>query len=794
MKTVCRITFLSTVIAIILLWCSSDFAAPPEKRVKSALKSDTIDILNYSIHLKIIHLSNKTISGYTQLTITPKMNNVHAIQLDLLHMTIDSVVAAGTLVPVFTYTDTLLRIPLAAPINISDTIAVKVYYHGMPQMDPSGWGGFYFSADSAFAYNLGVGFEAEPHNFGRVWFPCIDDFIDRATVDCYITVESTKTVVCGGTLMNVASNGDGTSTFYWKMHDQIPSYLVSVAVSNYVPVTSTFNGMNGSIPVKIYVPASDTSHAKSSFIHLLDILSVYESRFGPYRWERVGYVGVPFNSGAMEHATNIAYPIFAIDGSLNYEDLYGHELSHHWFGDLITCASEGDMWINEGSADYCVSIYMEGIYGVNNYKANVKSNHFTVLKDCHVTDGGYFALYGIPSNITYGSTVYKQGADMIHTMRGYVGDSLFFSFIKALMNTYAFKPISTLQYRDFMTTQTGVNMNDFFDGWILSPGFAHFSIDSTVYTGTGNDYMVYVKQKLLHKPQYINSNRIPITFMGSNWQTYTENIEFSGQTGSKLFHLPFTPVASMMDLDEKVSDATTDYSKVVKATGTTSFSNAYFTLDVQSVTDSAFFRVEHNWVAPDPLQAPVTGIFRISTTRYWKIDGIFPAGFNAKGKFNFNRGAGQFENTLLPTSNSIDSLVLLYRANAADNWHIVNFIKSGNTSTGYLTTANLQKGEYTFGIGKPHQSGIIEPSSSAKATLSVYPNPSNDTFNILINSEKNTEVKIFDNANNLVYTKKVSSKQGIIIWTPQGVKSGNYCVYLYENGQPVTFEKVVYVK
>jgi aminopeptidase N len=49
-------------------------------------------------------------------------------------------------------------------------------------------------------------------------------------------------------------------------------------------------------------------------------------------------VAVPFNGGAMEHAGNIAYPLFAINGNLAYETLFAHELSHMWWGDAVTCA------------------------------------------------------------------------------------------------------------------------------------------------------------------------------------------------------------------------------------------------------------------------------------------------------------------------------------------------------------------------------------------------------------------------------------------------------------------------
>ncbi len=696
-----RIFKLSCIVSLAVLLFSafiSNNKAP--KKPKLRLKSDTIHVVNYAIHLDIIHLSTKTIKGYTEIKLTPKMNNIRFIPLDLLKMTVDSVCEGKAKVKSFFYDGLLLRIPLVKTININDTVSLKVYYHGQPQMDASGWGGFYFTADSAYAYNLGIGFQAEPHNFGRAWFPCVDDFIDRATYDCFIRVKDTKTAVCDGTLMKETNNGDGTKTFYWRLHSAIPTYLASVAIGDYVPVTSTFKGMKGSIPVMIYVPASDTVKARASFIHLPDILSIYEKDFGPYMWERVGYVGVPFNDGAMEHASNIAYPLVCIDGRLVFEELYAHELSHHWFGDLVTCASAEDMWLNEGWASYCESIFREGLYGHSSYATNIKANHFKVLSSCHLDDNGYYAIYGIPSNITYSSTVYKKGADVIHTMRYYLGDTLFFGFIKAWMNTFKFRPMNTIQLKDFITSFTGINMDDFFAGWILTPGFPQYSIDSMKYTGKGNDYMVYVRQKLHHKTDYVNSNKIEVTFMDKNWKKYTETIQFSGQYGNKLFHLPFTPVCAMLDLEEKVSSATTSSYKIIKETGKSDFPNSFFALDVQNVRDSAFFRVEYNWVAPDPVKKISKDIYRLTSNGYWKIDGLFPSDFNGSGKFKYNGISMNSENTLLPTTSSADSLLLLYRSSTADDWHIIKHTIKGTSSSGYLTTPSLQKGEYVLGIGK----------------------------------------------------------------------------------------------
>ena len=75
-------------------------------------------------------------------------------------------------------------------------------------------------------------------------------------------------------------------------------------------------------------------------INLSKALQFFESKFSDYPFERAGYVMVPFSGGAMEHATCITYPLFGVDGTLNYETLMAHELSHMWWGNMVTCESE----------------------------------------------------------------------------------------------------------------------------------------------------------------------------------------------------------------------------------------------------------------------------------------------------------------------------------------------------------------------------------------------------------------------------------------------------------------------
>ena len=150
----------------------------PPTTTATNLRSDTIDILHYSIALDITDFTTDTIRGYTDIRFTPLMSNVNVLSLDLLELLIDSI-RYGSTPLAYSYNDTLLTVTLPFTHNPGDTTTLRVAYHGKPQGDASGWGGFYYQ--SGYAFNLGVGFAADPHVYGRVWFPCFDNFVERST-------------------------------------------------------------------------------------------------------------------------------------------------------------------------------------------------------------------------------------------------------------------------------------------------------------------------------------------------------------------------------------------------------------------------------------------------------------------------------------------------------------------------------------------------------------------------------------------------------------------------------------
>lgn len=731
----------------------------------AVLYCDTVDVLHYSIHLTEVNLTSKTIKGYTEVTMVPRIGNLNQIKLELSDLTVDSVIfenAAAEFDHVGKTVITMLP-SLAGP---GDTLLLTVYYHGVPFVDPSGWGGFLFSGE--YAFNLGVGFDAIPHNLGKAWFPCIDDFRDRALYDVFLTVPDPKKGISGGMLSEVCNNGDGTSTWHWTTSFSLPTYLISASIGNYSLVSDIYHGIQRDIPITLYCRPSDSLKVAGTFVNLKDILQIYEEHFGPYPFERVGYTATA--QGAMEHAANISYPYSGWSGNTSMEWWYAHELSHMWFGDMVTCASAEDMWLNEGWAVWCESLFQEFLYGPETSRIYMREKLRDVLLYTHTIDGGYYPVYGIPETITYGNTVYEKGGQVTHTLRHYLGDSLFFGGIKAYLQQYAYQPASSCNLRDFLSSYTGVDLNDFFNAWVFAPGFPHFAVSSFQSQAEGQGYkvVVNVKQKMLGTDTYSNSNHLELTFRGKGWEQFTDTLIFSGAESQKTFYVPFEPVAVMADASEKISDASIDYTVVARSTGDLEFPDTYSKLKVIRISDSALVRIIHNWVGPDSLKTPVPAL-KLSDKRYWKVEGIFPADFKASVRFSYNRAS--LDNTLLTSSN--DSLVILFRPDATFDWQAVPFTRSGNNNAGAILVDSIARGEYTLAAWD-RTYGLGENAGFKPYNLDLFPNPSGGNCTVRINAPCDVILGIYDTIGRELDKRSVSTGIHEVRWSDPDVGKGIY--------------------
>jgi aminopeptidase N len=752
------------------------------------------------MNLDFSNFSGETITANCRVKFQSEMNNVNSISLDLLQFTIDSVRSAGNTLN-YTYNDTLMVVDLNATLSLGGIDSVTVYYSGQPQLDPSGFGGFYFQGD--YAYNLGVGFQADPHNYGRTWHPCFDNFVERATYDITVVSPSDKYAYSNGYIAEEYIDVNGSNVRRWILEESIPTYLACVGVAPYTHVDQTYVSSltSNQTPVMLIAAPQDTSNMKASFANLFGAMDAFESNYGPYEWNKIAFALVPFNGGAMEHATCVMYPRVTANGNLQYETLMAHELSHHWWGNLVTCMTSGDMWINEGLATYSESIFLEHVYDYDRYISELKGIHRDVIQTAHISDGAFYALSGVPHSATYGDHSYQKGATMMHNLRTYMGDVSFFDGLKYIQTNFAFDNIDALGFKNALEASSGQDLDPFFDGYVLNPGFNGYELDSFAIEPVGNEYevTVYVEQKRFESPDFFNNIPLEVTFTGAGWQRETSQFVMSGATGSSSFTVPFYPEMIALNEGNKLLNAVTGENIVVTEPSMENLDYPYFFLNILDEDDSSFVRLEHYRLAPDPINSAFIGNqFVISPERFWKVDGIWSDSFNAEAWLVYDgreTNAGYLDTALMTSHNGVafheDSVVLLWRPNQSVRWEEYPFYDRNTYSSktdgfGRIETTTLLKGEYTFGFRK----NIAKVLEQDTKQFNIYPNPTSEDLTVSFDgNESDFELKIYDSKGKLWLTQNgIGSKAKV---STQELKIGNYFITIELNNQLVGTQEFI---
>lgn len=754
-------------LSLLLVWMASGFAQQ---------RTDSVHVAHYDLHLSVVDFSSHVIDGYTDLTVVSKVGNLTQVRLDLMALTTDSVFVNGA-PATFSHVGQSLTVPVPS-MQSGDTVLVQVHYHGVPAHDGT-FGGFYYNGQ--YAYNVGVALNDIPHAYGRCWFPCMDEFTDKSSYSIHIRTENGKRAICNGLLTDSLTLADNTRLWSWQLDEPIPTYLVNMAVGNYLCYADTFHGMEKVIPIEIYAKPDIYTNIPASFVHLKEVLHQYESHFGPYRWPRVGYVCVAMTGGAMEHATNISLPNAAVNGTLYYEGTIMHELFHHWFGDLITCERPEEMWINEGFADYSEAMISEWLYNTEDFDAyayTIRSEHTSTLQNIVKRDGGLYALDNVPQAYTYGMHSYQKGGQVIHTLRNYMGDSLFFSSLKQLLTHYAYQNINSEEFFTYLTQVSGMNLMNFYEDWIHQPGFLDFDVEQVNNHGCGI-FSVVVRQNGYGTTHLGTEVPVDITFVSENMELYTvENQPVSGDTTELMLYAPFTPAFVILDHHGKLADATIDDTKKVAATGNISFEETSCTAQITQISDTALIHIEHHYVAPVAPSPLPEGYHQFSQTHYWTVN---YAGSNPDGvwKFKLIRSTGQLDADLFTNGNTLDNLKLMYRPNGNSDWTPVPYTRSGTPYNATISTLDLMPGQYCFAMADESVS-VDDPN---KVRLGIHPNPATQSFTLMTDASKADKAVVFDSLGRKVKTVKINSNSQLV--DVNNLPAGNYIVVLYHKGKSV---------
>ena len=196
----------------------------------------------------------------------------------------------------------------------------------------------------------------------RSAFPCFDEPGYKVPWQVTLHVPAGQTAVANTPVESERVDG-AIRHVVFRPTTPLPSYLIAFGVGPFEFVDAGKAGRN-KVPVRIVVPRGDGPRAKYAAEVTAEIITKLEEYFDiPYPFEKADQVSVPLSfGGAMENPGFVTYDAGLIlappqgddtpQRQRTYAIVAAHELSHQWFGDLVTMAWWNDTWLNESFATF----------------------------------------------------------------------------------------------------------------------------------------------------------------------------------------------------------------------------------------------------------------------------------------------------------------------------------------------------------------------------------------------------------------------------------------------------------
>jgi len=448
--------------------------------------SDTYDIHYYVIDLELSNAST-ALGGKVRFDARVISAEMDTFWFELNdNTTIDSIRINGQRMLAFSRLNHVVRVPLPATLPTQANVSLEVWYSATPVSS-----GFFSGVNNAQSPTWGAQVTwtlSEP--FGAIdWLPCKQDLWDKIdSVDFFGTTDNPNKVASNGILTQVLPVGGNKTRFHWRTRLPQAFYLIAFSVTDYVEYLTYAHPAAlapDSVMVQHWVYNRTNSNNQTTlnfWRQNMDATDEMIERFSviwglyPFWEEKYGHMMAPLGGG-MEHQTMSTMGSFG-------QDLTSHELAHQWFGDLVTCASWSDIWINEGFASYGEYLYRELAFG----RANADSWMANTQNSGRQPTGSVYVPAGSGVNRIFSSNLtYKKAAAVIHMLRWEIGnDSLFFASLRHFLSLKANSVSTTDEFRSVVEAFTQIPLTSFVQEWIYGEGFPSYTIrwnqiDSTFY-------------------------------------------------------------------------------------------------------------------------------------------------------------------------------------------------------------------------------------------------------------------------------------------------------------------------
>lgn len=385
-----------------------------------------------------------------------------------------------------------VQVPLTTA-SVGSVHRVRLRWHAAPQR------GLYVIRPDADAPKrpLHVWTQGETQE-ARHWLPCPDHPNERLTWTVTAVAPAGLTVLSNGREAALPAGlavAAGQKATAFQLDVPTPIYLLTLVAGPFVAIEHP----HPRVPLRTWALPDQVSDARRAYASTPAILDALEAVTGvPYPWGRYGHVLVQdFTAGGMENATLSTLTHRAVPDVRGLRDwdpdgLIAHELAHQWFGNWRTCASWGELWINEAFASYLDALVVEKRFGADKFYEELDD-----LRRSYLAESAEYQRpivtprYAAPDDL-FDRHTYNKGALVAHQLRRKLGDQAFFAGIQRFLQA---GPTSaeTVDLRRALEHASTEDLGGFFARWLHEPGHPKLTATSSWQQDAGR-WTLQIKQ------------------------------------------------------------------------------------------------------------------------------------------------------------------------------------------------------------------------------------------------------------------------------------------------------------
>ena len=416
-----------------------------------------------------------TSTGHERITLrTSKPTReivLHALDLDIRKATLDGDIAQATAYDTEAETATLrFRREIAAGehvLEISWTGGIRESLRGL-----------YRSLRGEERY-AATQFEAAD---ARRAFPCFDEPEFKACFSVELIHPAGNAAIANMPVISQEQVDERRTRTIFRETPKISTYLVAFTVGPYefTEVVTTPSG----IPVRVCLPpglAAQGTYARDAHVRAVEWLQSYTAI--PYPYYKVDAIGIPdFEAGAMENPGAITYRtrlLAADERNASIQTLKGvfstaaHELTHMWWGDLVTMRWWTDLWLNESFASFVgekatAALNPEWRYWRDFVADNTSAFSLDALASTHPIS--VEAKSAEEASQRFDAISYTKGAAVLRMIEGYLGEDAFREGVRIYLKRHAEANASADDFWRALDESSGQDVTSIANAWIKEPG------------------------------------------------------------------------------------------------------------------------------------------------------------------------------------------------------------------------------------------------------------------------------------------------------------------------------------